>query len=322
MTDPAGRLEVGFVVGGADLRRAAQLEDLGVDSLWVGGHIASDNPSTEAMMSLARLSAVTERVRIGTSILLLPLYPPAIIAKQVADLDRATGGRLVLGVGVGGEYPQEFRACQVPIQERGRRLDEAIPLLRRLWTAKEISHDGPLYPMRDVTVHPSPAQAGGPPIVVAGRQEPAMRRAARLGNGWMPYLYSPRRYAASVRTIRAAAVEGGRNLTGFGWYAFVFVNIDSDGVRARQNAARTIGGTYNQDFQAMIDKVAAVGTPSEVTRKLQDFVAAGARHFIFMPATGTADPGAVLHRLLDEVLPEVRTAPPLDGYGPGASTAQ
>ena len=113
MTSTADDLAVGFVAGG-DLKRVAQLEQLPIDSLWTGGHIASVNPSTEALMSLARISAVTERVKIGTSILLLPLYAPAIVAKQIADLDRATGGRIVLGVGVGGEYPQEFRACQVP----------------------------------------------------------------------------------------------------------------------------------------------------------------------------------------------------------------
>lgn len=299
------KLEIGFVAGG-DPKRVSRLEQEPIDSLWIGGHVASRNPSTEAMMNLARLSAVTERVRIGTSVLLLPLYPPAIVAKQVADLDRATDGRLVLGVGVGGEYPQEFRACQVPIRERGRRTDEAIPLLRRLWTAEPISHDGEFYSMQDVRVHPAPQQPGGPPIVVAGRKEPAMRRAARLGDGWMPYLYSPRRYAASVETIRAYAADAGRDLSDFAWYAFVFVNVEPDGDRARQEAARTMGGTYDQDFRAMVDNVAAAGTPDEVTRKLVAFVDAGARHFIFMPAPGTGDSEAIVHRLLDEVVPAVR----------------
>ena len=86
----------------------AAMEDLPIDSLWVGGHVASPNPSPEAMVALARLSAATHRVIIGTSVLLLPLYEPAIIAKQVADIDAATGGRVVLGVGIGGEYPAEF----------------------------------------------------------------------------------------------------------------------------------------------------------------------------------------------------------------------
>lgn len=291
---------------GGDIALAATLEERAVDSLWAGGHVASRNPSAEAMMNLARLSAVTERPRLGTAILLLPLYPPAIIAKQVADLDRATGGRIVLGVGIGGEYPQEFRACHVPVTERGRRTDEAIPLLRQLWTAEVTSHNGRFYPMREVMVHPAPAQPGGPPIVVAGRKEAAMRRAALLGDGWMPYLYSPRRYAASAETIRATAAEAGRDLAGFEWCAFVFVNVDSDGLRAREEAARTLQGNYAQDFQAMIDKVAAVGTPAEVTRTLQAFVSAGVRHFVLVPAPGTGDPGTVIRRLLDEVVPQVR----------------
>jgi probable F420-dependent oxidoreductase len=306
MTDAESRpVQVGVVVGG-DLRRAARLEQLPIDSLWTGGHIASRNPSPEAMMTLARLSAVTERVRLGTSILLLPLYAPAIIAKQAADLDLATGGRLTLGVGIGGEYPQEFSACQVPLTERGRRLDEAIPLLRRLWTAAEITHDGPFYPMADVRVHPAPAQPGGPPIVVAGRKGKAMSRAALVGDGWMPYLYSPRRYGASVRTIRELAAAAGRDLSRFEWYAFVFVNVDKDGTRARQEAASAMGGTYNQDFQKMIDNVAAVGTPAEVTQRLRDYVAAGVEHFIFMPVPGSGDADDVVRAVVEDLLPAAR----------------
>jgi probable F420-dependent oxidoreductase len=302
-------LSVGLVSGG-DLKRTAGLEQLPIDSLWTGGHVASRNPSTEAMMSLARLSAVTERVKIGTSILLLPLYPPAIVAKQVADLDRACAGRLILGIGVGGEYPQEFRACQVPLGERGARTDEAIPLIRRLWSAEEISHQGRFYSMNEVKVHPPPMQPGGPPIVVAGRKDPAMRRAALLGDGWMPYLFSPRRYAASVDRVRQVAAEAGRELKGFDWYAFIFFHVDPDGTRAKQEAARTMGGQYNQNFRDMIDHVAAAGNPEEVRAKLQAFVDAGARHLIFMPAPGTGDPDTIIHRLLGDVLPAVRV--PLD----------
>jgi probable F420-dependent oxidoreductase len=298
-------LSIGLVAGD-DPKRIAALEQRPIDSLWVGGHVASPNPTPEALVALARLSAVTERVTIGTSILLLPLYQPAIVAKQIADLDRATGGRLVLGVGVGGEYAQEFRACGVPREERGRRVDEAIPLLRRLWTAQEITHEGHFYPMAEVRIHPGPAQSGGPPIVVAGRRDVAMRRAALMGDGWMPYLYSPRRYAASVTRIREVAGEANRDLSGFGWYAFIFVNIDSDRQRAREAAAATLGGQYNQDFRSMIDHVVAAGTPEEVLGQVQAFVDAGARHLIFTPAAGTGDPTAVVDRLLDEVVPYLR----------------
>jgi alkanesulfonate monooxygenase SsuD/methylene tetrahydromethanopterin reductase-like flavin-dependent oxidoreductase (luciferase family) len=213
----------------------------------------------------------------------------------------------VLGVGVGGEYPQEFRACQVPIEERGRRTDEAIGLIRRLWTAQEITHDGRFYAMEDVKVHPAPAQPGGPPIVVAGRKEPAMRRAAVLGDGWMPYLYSARRYRASADTIRAVAADAGRDLSDFAWYVWVFVNVDADGDRAREGAAQTMGGSYRQDFTQMVDNVAAAGTPGEVQRKLEAFVDAGARHFIFMPAAGRdGDPDRIVRALVEDVIPAVR----------------
>ena len=303
-------LRFGFVCNPAAPDDVRRLEGLGVDSLWVGGHVASTNPTPEAMVQLARLSALTERVRIGTSILLLPLYPPAIVAKQIADLDRATGGRVTLGVGVGGEYPAEFAACGVPIGERGPRTDEAIPLLRRLWSGEPVSHHGRFADFDDVRIHPCPLQAGGPPIVVAGRSEAAMRRAARLGDGWMPYLYSPRRYAESVATIRETAAADGRDLTDFEWFAFVFVNVDDDGDQARDHAARFLGGTYTEgDFAAMIDRVAAAGTVDQVTATLQAFVDAGARHLVFTPMV-RGEPRPLLDRLVGDVLPRLRVPVP------------
>ena len=297
-------IRVGFTTGGST-EEVVALEGLAIDSLWVGGHVASSNPSPEAMMALARLTAVSERVRVGTAVLLLPLYAPAIIAKQVADLDRASGGRVTLGVGIGGEYPAEFRACQVPVAERGRRTDEAIGLLRRLWSAEAISHPGPFYPMEDVRIHPAPAQPGGPPVVVAGRKDPAMRRAALLGDGWMPYLYSARRYAASVATIHQVASHAGRDLSGFEWFAYLFVAVDDDGDQARQQAARFLGGTYRQDFASMVSRVAVAGTPEEVTAQLEEFVAAGARHLIIAPAS-PEQRWPMVRRLAEDILPEVQ----------------
>jgi probable F420-dependent oxidoreductase len=298
-------LRIGVVTSGA-AREAQELEARPIDSLWVGGHLSSRNPSPEVMIGLARLASVTERARVGSAILLLPLYPPAIVAKQIADLDLASGGRVTLGVGVGGEYPQEFRAVQVPLEERGRRTDEMIPLLRRLWTAEQITHEGRHYSLEEVRIHPAPKQPGGPPIVVAGRKEPAMRRAATLGDGWFPYMYSPRRYAESVATIRRTAREAGRDLDGFEWCVWIFLNIKADGDSARVEAARTMGGTYDQDFGAMIDRVAAAGTAAEVTAKLHDFYDAGARHFVFLPATGGSDQRPVLDQLFAEVVPALK----------------
>jgi probable F420-dependent oxidoreductase len=297
-------LSFGFVTGAAR-EEVAALEAMGVDSLWVGGHVAAPNGAPEAMVQLARLAALTERVRIGTSILLLPLYQPAIVAKQTADLDRVSGGRLTLGIGVGGEYEAEFRACGVPVKERGRRADESIQLIRRLWTAEEISHPGPFYPMEKVRIQPPPAQAGGPPIIVAGRKDPAMLRAARLGDGWMPYLYSPRAYAESVQRIREVAAEDGRDLAGFEWMLFLFTNVGDDADAAREEVAGFLGGTYSQDFRQFVDRVAAAGTVDQVAARVQEYVDAGVRHIIFA-AGSTSDRLGMMRRIMTEVAPRVR----------------
>jgi probable F420-dependent oxidoreductase len=306
LTTETTEFSVGFVC--QPVRSLVEtFEALPVDSLWVGGHVASTNPSPEAMVQLARLAALTSRVRVGTSILLLPLYPPAIVAKQVADLDHATGGRVTLGVGVGGEYPQEFRACQIPLSERGPRTDEAIPLLRRLWSGEEQSHTGRFYPMEEVRIHPPPVQPHGPPIIVAGRKERAMQRAVALGDGWMPYLYSARRYAGSVETIRRLADEAARDLTDFEWLAFVFVNVHDDAELAKEEAAEFLGGNYRQDFHSMLAHIAVAGSPDEVVAGLAEFVRAGATHLVFTPASrGRSE--AVALRIINEIVPRVRAA--------------
>ncbi|MHB1962418.1 MAG: LLM class flavin-dependent oxidoreductase [Acidimicrobiales bacterium] len=307
----AGEVTAGFVCGA--IGEAALLEQLGADALWVGGHVASPNPSPEAMVALAQLVASTSRAVVGTAILLLPLYHPVLVAKQVADLDRASGGRVALGIGVGGEYPAEFAALGVPLAGRGRRTDEAVGLLRRLWTGQEVSHTGAEFSVPPVRVHPAPLQDGGPPVVVAGRQEPAMRRAGRLGDGWMPYLYSPGRYDRSVARIRQHAADAGRDLAGFGWCLFVPFAVDRDGARARRTAAEFLGGTYRQDFTELVPRVTAAGTTEEVTARLVEYVAAGARHLVLL-ACDRRQAVAQAALVLGEVLPEVRR---LSGDRPG-----
>jgi alkanesulfonate monooxygenase SsuD/methylene tetrahydromethanopterin reductase-like flavin-dependent oxidoreductase (luciferase family) len=301
----AGAVSFGCVAPAARAE-VEQLQAAGARSLWVGGHIASRNPSPEALSWLARLCEQADSTTlIGTAVLLLPLYPPAIVAKTIADLDNVTRGRIALGVGVGGEYPAEFAATQVPLAGRGQRMEEAISLMRRLWTGEQISWDGPLFPMDDVRIHPAPAQEGGPPILVAGRKPVAMRRAARLADGWMPYLFSAHRYAESVAAVQAEATAIGRSLDGFAWLAYIPVSVDDDRAVARERAAGFLGGTYKQDFDAMLDRVAVTGTPDEVAGKLQEFVDAGARHLILLP-TMREGGTQMLTRILTEIAPRVR----------------
>ncbi len=294
------RLSFGFVAPG-ESQSVRDLERAGASSLWVGGHVASVNPSPEPMAWLARLVEQTASATVGTATLLLPLYPPALVAKQVADLDRASGGRVALGIGVGGEYPSDFSAMGVPMEERGSRADEAVGLLRHFWTAEPVQHHGRHYRFDGIRIHPGPHQQGGPPIYVCGRREAAMRRAARLGDGWMPYLYSPRRYADSVEQIATYASEAGRDLDEFAWLAYVMVAVDDDATAARSGAASFLRQTYRQDVEPMIDRITVAGSPDDVGERIAAYVAAGARHLVFCPIHGDALDTAGY--LLEDVLP-------------------
>ena len=302
-------LKIGVLASGTTPDEVAELEAAGADSLWASGHVTGPLPTPEAMTSLARLAALSRRATVGTAILALPLYPPVLVAKQIAEIDRWTGGRVVFGIGVGGEYPEEFRACGVPLAGRGARTDEAIGMLRALWSGRQISAASRHEARHDVHIDPLAVQAGGPPIVVAGRQAAAMRRAALLGDGWMPYLYSAAKYRRSVSDIRDRAAAAGRDLTGFRWMSSVFVTVDDNRSRARDNAARALNGALrapgNPDFAAVLDRVAVAGNVEDVVSRLAAFVAAGAEHLILMPV-GDANPHRHRLRLLSEVAPALR----------------
>ena len=294
----------GFQTRSTSAEDLRALESLPFDALWVGGHIASPTDAPEVMMQLARLAALTTRVRIGTSALLLPLYPPAIVAKQVVDVDRASAGRVILGIGVGGEHPLEFAACEVPVRERGRRTDEAIPLLRRLWSGEEVTHRGRFHSFASVRIGPPPLQPGGPPIVVTGRSSAAMRRAGTLGDGWMPYLYSPERFAKSIIEVRAAAERSARGLDDFSWLAFVCTNLAENTADARADATAFFGAAFGQDIGPFLDRVAAVGSPEQVAARIDEFIDAGADHIIVAPSTAH-DQLAMARLFATEVMPRL-----------------
>jgi alkanesulfonate monooxygenase SsuD/methylene tetrahydromethanopterin reductase-like flavin-dependent oxidoreductase (luciferase family) len=298
----------------------AAAERLPLASVWQGGHLLPPGPTGEAITRLALLAAWTERLRLGTAVLLLPLYHPVIAAKQLADLDARSGGRVTVGVGVGGEFPAEFDAVGVPLAERGARTDEAMEILRLLWAGRPATHHGKFFRFDDIELRPVQApgdtrpgmrpggrpgmRPGGPPLIVSGRKAPAMRRAARLGDGWMPYLLSPDAYARSVRAIKDEARAAGQDLNGFEWMLYLYCSVRRDGARARADVAGFLGRAYGGKPAAMLDRIAPAGTPAEVAARLQDYVDAGARHIVIAPAAA-ADTLEVVTLAAEEVLPRL-----------------
>jgi probable F420-dependent oxidoreductase len=291
---------------------AIRAEALGFDSIWSGDHIAFHNPTLESLTTLSHLAAITRRVRIGTGVYLLALRHPTIAAKSVATLDVLSGGRFVFGVGVGGEFPKEFEAAGVPHHERGRRVDEAIAVCRLLWAKSPASFEGQFVRFTDVALEPKPVQPGGPPIWIGGRSDHALRRAARLGDGWVSYVVTPERYRASLERIHAFAAEAGRDLRagrGFEPAHLFFAVMDDDWDRARVQAARYLTRQYNQPFDELVKKYCLLGPPAVCLETLARFVEAGVRTFIIGFVAGADRAPEQLERFAAEVLPHFSTSP-------------
>lgn len=298
-------LRFGVLLNG-EFDRAGEIEALGYDSLWVSEHILFYGPTLDAVPQLGVLAARTSRALVGSAVFLLPLRHPTTVAKSFATLDILSGGRIILGVGVGGEYPKEFEACGVPVQERGPRANEAIRVIRRLWREDHVTHEGRFFRFSDVSMAPKPVQPGGPPIIVAGRSEAAQRRAARLGDGYMPYLFSPERYRDSVGKIQAFAAEGDRDLTGFQWLLYQFMALADSHEEAHRRAVERLSRQYNQDFEHLVERYCVLGTVEECAARLAQFVEAGARHIILVPITPPGDLLSHLEAYQTQVLPLVR----------------
>ena len=209
-----------------ELVELVQLVDrCGYDSLWAGDHIAYAIPILDPLLQLAQAAIVSRRLILGTSVLLLPLRHPTPVAKQITTLDHLTEGRLILGVGVGGEFPNEYAACNVPLNERGARLAEGVTVLKKFFSGDPVAHAGKFYgPFTEVKMLPGPRQPGGPPIWFAGRSDAALRRIGRLGDGWLSYVITPEMYQAGLGKIAAAAE--GRAIQQFGTSHLLFTRID------------------------------------------------------------------------------------------------
>ncbi len=269
---------------------AETAEGLGYDSIWAGEHLSFVNPILDLGVALATFAAVTRRVAIGAGVVLLPLRHPSLVAKQAASLDYVSSGRLLLGVGVGGEGAKDFDAAGVAVGERGARGDESIAALRRLFADRPASFAGRFYSFDGVSIEPPATRAGGPPILVGGRSEAAQRRAGRLGDGWLPYLVSPRGFAAGVETVSAAAVAAGRDPSALQHGVVAFACVGDDGDRAREGARVHLSQRYGMQFEPHhVERLCIAGTPDECAERVREYEAAGVGHLCLNPAVDEVD---------------------------------
>jgi probable F420-dependent oxidoreductase len=200
---------------------ASRAEELGFDSVWVHDHVFNvghvfdrigGKPYYEPLTLLSFVAARTERVRLGTSVLVLPYHNPIRLAKTAATLDVLSGGRLILGVGV-GSIEKEMRAMGSPFAERGAVTDEAIAVMRALWTQADPSFDGKYSRFAGMKFSPKPLQKPSIPVVIGGVSRAAIRRAARLGDGWQPLGLSPEALGQGIALLREEALASGRDVS-------------------------------------------------------------------------------------------------------------
>jgi probable F420-dependent oxidoreductase len=299
-------VQVGFHPPDEQLDLARAIEGLGYDSLWCGDHISFHGQYYEALTLLAAYAAVTTRIKLGTGVYLLALRPPALAAKQAATVDQFSGGRLIFGVGVGGENPKEFEVVGVPHRERGARVTEAIDVVRALWRDTPATFRGRFTSFEGVSLDPKPVQQGGPPIWIGGRSDAALTRAGRQGDGWMSYVVQPDRYAQSLAKIRAAAEAAGRPFDGFTAAHLPFVTLGRDHEAARETWVRILSRRYNQDFGPLAQRYGIIGTPAQVLEQLGAFVEAGCRYFTISVIADVEHQREQLATFAADVLPRLR----------------
>ncbi len=285
---------------------ARTAERLGYDYLTCGEHVMFHGPVSNSLIALSVAAGATQKIKLMSSIVLLPLYNPVMLAKQAAVLDVASDGRYHMGVGIGGEFPKEFEACGVPVKQRGSRSNEALEVIRRLWTENNVSFQGRYTRFSGVTLEPPPAQKPHPPIWVAGRKEPAMRRAATYADGWLPYMYTPQMLRESIDKIGASGREAGRDMSGFRYGLFIFASVYPDRKEAEEVAARSLGKNYAQDFSKIAGRYVLYGTPEDCRKRLGEYIDAGARTVIFSWACRHDDIERNMETIAREVIPAFR----------------
>jgi len=283
-----------------------RIEALGFDSVWTGDHVSFHNPMYESLTLLATYVPITSRLRLGTAVYLLALRRPAIAAKITSTLDVLSGGRLIFGVGVGGENPKEFELCGVPHAERGARVSEGIDAVRTLWRDTPATFKGRFTNFSGVSIDPKPVQQPGPPIWIGGRSDAALARAGRQGDGWVSYVVQPERYAQSLDKIRAAAAAAGRKLENFAAAHLAFVTVGRDYESAKAVWAEALTRRYAQNFEPLAQKYGIIGTPEQCAEAIERFRAAGCNYVILNPIGPAAQEREQVERLAAEVVPKLR----------------
>ena len=268
-----------FGNGSPVVQVARAAERAGFDHVWVPDHLVFHRPILEATIAMALVAGATECIRVGSAILNPTLRSIVWLAKQLSTLATLAPDRILLGVGVGGEYEPEFRAAGVDRRQRGRRLDEALELLPRLLAGEAVRFSG----CEEVDCAGfAPVPAALPPLLIGGRGEAALRRSARCGDAWLPMWLDPEEIVSSRERLAELAAQHGRPVPGVALVAFV--NVCADVAAGTAEAAELVQRQYGMPFER-VQRWTLVGPFEQIAERLAAYRDAGVDGFCLSPAS-------------------------------------
>lgn len=279
-------------------------EAAGFDSLWVAEQMFGPGPRLDALGLLTWAAAITDRVELVAGILLSALRSPVLLAKSVGTLDHLSRGRVVLGVGQGGDA-SVYPAMGFDVAGRGQRFDAGLRLLKRLWTEERITEENSFWTIHDQMLEPKPVRKPHPPLWFGGSNPKALRRAVELGDGWIGAgAASPARFVEEHNLVVQALEEAGRDPASFSIAKRLYVAVDSDRARALGRAREWFASTYHGRDPAMADEVCVVGTPAECVDTILRIVEGRATH---VALSAVFDEFEQLEVLGEKVLPSLKS---------------
>jgi probable F420-dependent oxidoreductase len=261
---------------------AQRAEALGFRDLWITDNTLDHVSSLDSLTMLTYAAAHTTTIRLGVSVLVLPVHHPIHVAHRVATLDYLSGGRAVLGVGLGREH--ELVDFQIPGERRVRRFRESVELIKALWTEPKVTYGGEIFQLEDVAIGSKPIQKPHPPVWLGGGHPDALRRAAAIGDGWMGAGGSGKAaFASSVPLVRAVLEASGRDPAAYPISKRVFMSVHERPEVAWAEVHHWFSMVYrNPD---LTEAGGVYGTPEQVKEQLEELVALGANHLLLNPVT-------------------------------------
>lgn len=271
----------------AAVRHVAQrAEALGFRDLWVTENTLDHVFCFDPVVVLTYAAAVTSTIRLGVSVVVLPVHNPIHVAHQWATLDYVSSGRAILGVGLGRDH--HYEQFQTPQEGRVRRFREGVELIKALWTEPKVGYDGRILRLAEGAMAPKPVQKPRPPIWMGVGHPDALRRTAALADGWMGSGGSSNAaFARSVPLLREALEKAGRDPAGFPISKRVFLSVDERPEAARAELHRWFTVVYRNPEGT--DASGIHGTPEQVRERLEELVAAGANHLLLNPVARHAE---------------------------------